>query len=147
MDSTTSYTPVTPERWAQALRSGDYVQTSGALRDNVGFCCLGVLCELAGADWVRVKDKYKNLTESLKFAGCSIRGTQLEYNSSTAPNQLLADTLGVSIVEASNIGEELIEINDNKRETFEQIAQRIETRNFTYFDDEDEKLEELDDNQ
>lgn len=32
--------------WVAALRSGDYLQTIGALRNNSGFCCLGVLCDL-----------------------------------------------------------------------------------------------------
>jgi hypothetical protein len=42
-------------RWVEALRSGEYDQTRGALQrqepdedgNPVGFCCLGVLCELA----------------------------------------------------------------------------------------------------
>lgn len=33
--------------WADALESGDFSQTGGILRDARGFCCLGVLCELA----------------------------------------------------------------------------------------------------
>lgn len=35
------------KRWVAALRSGDYKQGTGALRnaDNK-FCCLGVLCDL-----------------------------------------------------------------------------------------------------
>jgi hypothetical protein len=33
--------------WVAALRSGKYDQTTGALRDGVGYCCLGVLCEVA----------------------------------------------------------------------------------------------------
>jgi len=32
--------------WVKALRSGKYTQTKNALCDNVGHCCLGVLCEL-----------------------------------------------------------------------------------------------------
>lgn len=34
-------------RWIDALRSGDYYQTGGALKDATGYCCLGVLCDLA----------------------------------------------------------------------------------------------------
>jgi len=34
------------EQWIKALRSGEYKQTSGQLRANDGFCCLGVLCNL-----------------------------------------------------------------------------------------------------
>lgn len=34
-------------RWANALRSGDYVKGTGALRTPANeFCCLGVLCNL-----------------------------------------------------------------------------------------------------
>lgn len=38
--------------WTKALRSGDYSQTTGRLRRATGdgkggFCCLGVLCDLA----------------------------------------------------------------------------------------------------
>lgn len=39
------------KKWVEALRSGEYGQTKAALRsvagDKVGYCCLGVLCELA----------------------------------------------------------------------------------------------------
>ena len=45
-------------KWISALRSGDYVQGTGMLRQDVedkdkphAFCCLGVLCDLMGADW------------------------------------------------------------------------------------------------
>lgn len=30
----------------EALRSGEYPQTQGRLRDGNGFCCLGVLVDL-----------------------------------------------------------------------------------------------------
>lgn len=33
--------------WVDALRSGEYLQTTGKLHDSVGYCCLGVACELA----------------------------------------------------------------------------------------------------
>lgn len=44
------------EAWAQALESGDYVQgTAGMLKqrqedDTWGYCCLGVACEVFGAE-------------------------------------------------------------------------------------------------
>jgi len=34
------------ERWLSALRSGEYAQGCGALKDSNEFCCLGVLCDL-----------------------------------------------------------------------------------------------------
>jgi hypothetical protein len=35
------------EAWAVALESGDYQQAQKKLRDNGGYCCLGVLCDVA----------------------------------------------------------------------------------------------------
>lgn len=37
-------------KWIAALRSGDYKQTHGALRDENGYCCLGVLCDVAAKE-------------------------------------------------------------------------------------------------
>jgi hypothetical protein len=33
-------------RWAETLRSGNYQQTQDYLRDHMGHCCLGVLCDI-----------------------------------------------------------------------------------------------------
>lgn len=38
--------PEIKQAWIEALRSGNYQQTTKVLRDDTGFCCLGVLCEL-----------------------------------------------------------------------------------------------------
>ena len=35
-------------KWVEALRSGKYKQTRGALRDGDAFCCLGVACDISG---------------------------------------------------------------------------------------------------
>jgi hypothetical protein len=34
---------VIKEKWVAALRSGEYKQTKGYLRNKKGYCCLGVL--------------------------------------------------------------------------------------------------------
>ena len=33
-------------KWIEALKSGKYKQTKGTLKDEHGYCCLGVLCEI-----------------------------------------------------------------------------------------------------
>lgn len=38
------------KRWIKALRSGEYKQSNSRLRSGSGFCCLGVLCDLAAKD-------------------------------------------------------------------------------------------------
>lgn len=37
-------------RWVAALRSGQYEQAQGMLCIDGTFCCLGVLCDVAGTD-------------------------------------------------------------------------------------------------
>lgn len=34
------------DKWLAALRSGEYEQTTGALHDKNGYCCLGVFCDV-----------------------------------------------------------------------------------------------------
>jgi hypothetical protein len=38
--------PTVKSKWLEALRSGEYSQTKHVLKDDDGFCCLGVLCEV-----------------------------------------------------------------------------------------------------
>lgn len=44
--------PEIRDRWVAALRSGNYAQGRGHLKEDAGYCCLGVLCELAVADGI-----------------------------------------------------------------------------------------------
>ena len=34
------------QRWIEALESGKYPQTKDHLHDDMGYCCLGVACDL-----------------------------------------------------------------------------------------------------
>lgn len=40
------FTQELKDKWLTALRSGEYSQTTGTLRDENGMCCLGVLCDI-----------------------------------------------------------------------------------------------------
>ena len=53
--------------WIAALRSGEYSQTTGVLRNDVtntrpvGYCCLGVACDISGVgSWDESKDDRGN---------------------------------------------------------------------------------------
>lgn len=48
--------------WVSALRSGKYNQGYGYLKTKNGYCCLGVLCKVAGKNLVYNPgiDDYKN---------------------------------------------------------------------------------------
>jgi hypothetical protein len=41
------------KKWTAALRSGNYAQTTEVLRDNQGYCCLGIACEVMGIQTVQ----------------------------------------------------------------------------------------------
>jgi len=45
------------KKWVKVLRNGRYKQTQGVLKDNVGYCCLGVACDLYGKE-KNIKWKY-----------------------------------------------------------------------------------------
>ena len=47
-------TPELKQKWIEALRSGKYKQGRTVLRNlEDQFCCLGVLCDVAGLKWQR----------------------------------------------------------------------------------------------
>jgi hypothetical protein len=59
-------------QWVAALRSGEYTQGKEALRnDEGGFCCLGVLCELAIAAGVCAPAVYNNGYNLWEYEGAS----------------------------------------------------------------------------
>jgi hypothetical protein len=95
--------------WVDALRSGEYKKSTGALRtrhgDRVGYCCFGVLCDLArldgGDDW----GPYGG------YQGQSFR----------APKAML-DFLRISLFGEDN----LIDMNDYQVVPFRNIADYIE---------------------
>ena len=45
------------KKWVDALRSGEYEQTRERLRNDAGFCCLGVLCDVVDSEgWQRCEE-------------------------------------------------------------------------------------------
>jgi len=43
--------PTYKQPWIAALRSGEYEQARSVLYNGTGYCCLGVLCKVAGSDF------------------------------------------------------------------------------------------------
>lgn len=59
-------------KWVDALRSGDYQQTQGALRkknSEYSYCCLGVLCQIIGVKWENEQHCYYQIEEDKIFNG------------------------------------------------------------------------------
>ncbi len=114
------------KKWLNALRSGKYQQRRGFLNKGGKFCCLGVACELAIEDGVPLvkipvvqpKDVYPldpldPLDPDVVFS----------YNGMCG---LLCDSvekwLGCNVHQNM-----LIELNDKRHYTFEQIAEYVES--------------------
>jgi hypothetical protein len=115
--------PEIKSMWVAALRSGDYQQGQGQLRNhNDYFCCLGVLCDLmptSNGGWYTVEDD-EDLTSIYEFDGM----TELLPDSvmmwanldSYNPRVLVADGLYVN----------LSTLNEERGYTFARIADAIE---------------------
>ena len=90
-------------KWLAALRSGKYKQATRTLRepDSNNYCCLGVLCALAGMKWKK-----------------DITGYYLHSQTLTPPPVKKA---GLGVYEAG----ELAKMNDQGK-SFAEIADYIE---------------------
>lgn len=121
--STFSLSPAVKRKWLAALRSGKYKQTTGALYDstNDGFCCLGVLCHIEGAD-----------KEDLRFSGQPadvgmFTDALLSYHEMTTEqaNKYSTESFSFSVKYKRKLTP-LSVLNDERKLTFKQIANIIE---------------------
>lgn len=109
-------------KWVEALRSGRYKQGRLQLRtDDDCYCCLGVLCEVSGkGQWVR---QPVNGSDSecwaYRYGDHSFSGV--------LPYQLEVES-GLSVGGYEVGTGRLIEMNDEDRKTFAEIADFIETK-------------------
>lgn len=117
------------ERWAGKLESGDYPQTTGALNrvvgdgdKPIGFCCLGVLCEIAVEDGIVTKKLRSPYADAMWYG----RENSLDFNGSTAflPPEvykwagLKGDSVWfdvTEIVDTLNDDTEVIELKDGRK--------------------------------
>lgn len=104
--------------WVKALRSGEYKQTTGELRNGDEFCCLGVACDLYskeyGDGWSEsgyFLGEYGNLPYEVRhWLGVVDSNPSLKHS----------DGLGATT---------LIGLNDDCGFSFKQIADEIENDN------------------
>lgn len=98
------------KKWVKALRSGDYKQTTGCLKDDTGYCCLGVLCDIYRKDQ---KKGFNFLNRG------TLNETVMKWSGVKTDEGIIGDEL-----EYGN--ERLIEMNDFYKKSFKQIAKVIE---------------------
>lgn len=112
--------PDVKRRWVEALRSGRYQQTTGALNRGDSYCCLGVLTELAVEDGVIPPGS----CDDAPISGCtSYEGARL------APPKAVYKWAGLGtgaeLCIAGKVASPSMQ-NDARRASFAQIADAIE---------------------
>jgi hypothetical protein len=98
-------------RWIGDLRSGKYSQTTGALCNGTGYCCLGVLAETQ-------LGKKKN---PLTIGNIPYLFWDGGESANIIPYRIWGETTGLAAV----VQERLIAANDDNQYTFDQIADLI----------------------
>jgi hypothetical protein len=116
----------TPVRkiWTAALRSGYFPQTRLQLRSEQGYCCLGVLTELAEKDGIVVEFYDADANEYVYVS--TDDGERARYT----PPQAVLDWADIHVLPDVDV---LTTLNDDKGKTFSEIADYIDA---TYGDDD-----------
>lgn len=116
---------VVAQRWVNALRSGEYRQTDGALQNDSGFCCLGVLCDLAVKDGVIPPPRVDDETEVTLYGGPDeLADHELPPTSVHVWSGLNPKT--TYVIPELGLEETLYGLNDDRGFDFRQIADVIE---------------------
>jgi len=112
-------------KWVDALKSGEYEQTVGALRNEWGYCCLGVACDVA------IKNGLNVIVEEVEGEDVSYDGS-LAYLPESVSGWLGLEEMPYALV--ANNERSLVCLNDSDLWTLDQIAQAIKE---TYLEDGD----------
>lgn len=122
----TKLDPAIKADWVSALRSGEYSQAQGALQKGGGFCCLGVLCEVAIKAGVDVR-----IGKACECDADDCDGISVTYNDSDAyPPDVVQVWAGMNsmdpmVVDNEGAARSLSGLNDGGS-TFTEIADLIE---------------------
>lgn len=115
--------PEIAKLWVEALRSGKYKQTKNKLATSEGFCCLGVLCDVAVKNGLSME-----VEESGIIAG---RRCTIYAGSGTYLPSVVREWSGIK----SSAGEygpgyesRCLSDDNDRGDTFEMIASTIEAR-------------------
>ncbi len=113
--------PEVKAKWLEALRSDRYQQTHGVLKNDNGYCCLGVLCDVVKEqvemDWHRDPEDGK-----IYFGKDAVSGI------AGYPPIPVTQLAGVTdkMVKIDGVAKTLVNHNDSRNVSFKQIADAIE---------------------
>lgn len=113
------------DRWVAALRSGQYRQAQGDLQDGQGFCCLGVLCQLAVDEGVISAPELESDIYRYDGEAAVLPRSVMSWSGVlTSSGELDGVDLGEDEVVSTN----LTSLNDSECWDFSRIADLIERR-------------------
>lgn len=107
--------------WTATLRSDDYKQAKGNLHTEVGFCCLGVLCDLhrkahPGYTWAWSDDEgsylYDPAGERFELPEEVLEWAGLKHSNPPTPNREFNGRVYQSLAELNDAGATFAEIAD-----------------------------------
>lgn len=133
------------EKWITALRSGEFEQSIGMLQRTeaqdphfrnqklkTGFCCLGVLCEIAVREAV-IPTPRQDAAEGSYFYGagdnwnsCALPPEVTEWAELSSSDPVVRVTGAPAVAGRGSM--ELSEVNDVLRYSFDEIADLIEAQ-------------------
>ena len=110
------------EKWVKALRSGAWKQARGRLRDGDAYCCLGVLCKVAG---IPISDSgfFDGVASAEEYGGVFDGAESAEDDDSV----LYGYEPIWKIIGNADAARDFSEAND-KGVSFDQLADMIEER-------------------
>jgi len=109
--------------WIDALNSGSYSQTEAVLRDEYGYCCLGVLCDIYRKDtgdgkWEEIEDCYNFIDKDDQEKEVLPKSVR-DWAEIQTPDPKLLDNLTAT------------EANDTFNMPFKDIAELLKTGSLT----------------
>lgn len=125
--------PALTRKWVEALRSGNYPQTNGCLKNDEGFCCLGVAADvMAPSAWLKTQNedgeyRFRNSNTNallpdedwLRLAPKNVKYKNPDYDPNCDWDTEFFD------LEPSQ--DDMAELNDSSKLNFNQIADIIES--------------------
>ena len=70
-------TPELKQKWIEKLESGQYKQCTGVLYNGDGYCCLGVLIEAAGGEFVQTAEADEDYGYQAEYDPKPINGIEV----------------------------------------------------------------------
>jgi len=107
--------PEVKKLWVYALRSGDYEQGKGRLKNGDKYCCLGVLCDLHSKSGLESSEEWNG--GSYKHLNSVLSKDVLEWSGLDRNN---GDFVIIDQIESC------LTYHNDREKTFNQIADAIE---------------------